>query len=65
MKKDHTTGAIQYLYELCGMEWVVKDLRDRNRGCCPFRQARGGPQCQEKDTERTVLKYVDNMVTDW
>ena len=37
------------------------DLNDRTRGCCPSGQARGGPQCQEKDTERTVQKYVDDV----
>jgi hypothetical protein len=41
------------------------DLNDRTRWCCPSGQARGGPQCQEKDTERTaermVHKYVDDV----
>jgi hypothetical protein len=39
-----------------GMTYMIKIVV----GCCPSRQTRGGPQCQEKDTERRVQKYVGN-----
>ncbi len=40
---------------------MINDLNDSKRECCSSRQARGDPQCQERDTERTILNNVYNI----
>jgi hypothetical protein len=44
--------------ECGGVKWAMTYMIEIEEGSCPSRQNRGGPQCQEKDKERTVQKSV-------